>query len=228
MVATYLIAVNLIDAPRAWRNAAIGFLALGVAESAYGLLTMVLYRLGVDVGMQLHRHIPIPIPYGTLQEGNHYGGHAASWALAFLWATLARWHCRERGWAIAGLVVTLAATLLSFARGAWLAFGNSARWLIAFIFYGQNLRGRWQRLAITLVLVPFALALLVSLALAVSPDFPLIGRLRTFGQYSRHRCHVRRGRGVNDYALAVADWQQHPWLGWGPGRVLPASRHAPV
>jgi hypothetical protein len=103
MVATYLIVINLLRTPRAWRIAAAGFLTLGALEAAYGLLTMVLYQLGFDLGLQVHRHIPIPIPYGTLQEGNLFGSHSASWALAFMWLVLARWRSRLRWWFVIGL-----------------------------------------------------------------------------------------------------------------------------
>jgi O-antigen ligase len=212
MVATYLIVINLLRTPRAWRIAAAGFLTLGALEAAYGLLTMVLYQLGFDLGLQVHRHIPIPIPYGTLQEGNLFGSHSASWALAFMWLVLARWRSRLRWWFVIGLALTLAATLFSFARGAWLAIGVSA--VVVFVFYGHSSVGRWRRVAWVGVLIPIALLLVIGVALLAPADFPLIGRLRTFGQLMSDATFAAR---LDDYKLAASDWLQHPWIGWGPG-----------
>lgn len=212
MGATYLVIANLLHTRRAWWLAFTGFLVLGVLEAAYGLLTMALYRLGVNLGLQLHRHIPIPIPYGTLQEGNLYGSHSASWALVFLWLVLARWRSRSRWWFVAGLAVTSLATGLSFARGAWLAFGLSA--LIGLIFYRRSWQGRWRRAAWVAIFVPLTLALLIGIAQIALPGSPLVGRLRTFGALMSDATFAAR---VDDYALAVSDWLQHPWIGWGPG-----------
>ena len=212
MVLAYLVVVNLLVTPRTWRLAVAGFLVLGVLESAYGLLTMALWQLGYDLGLMVHRHIPIPIPYGTLQEGNIFGSHSASWAATLLWLTLARWRSRWRPWLVTGLLITLAATLFSFGRGAWLAIGVCS--IVAFVLFGRSSRGRWQRLTWVAVLIPLALLLVIG-AVALAPaDLALVGRLRTFGQLASDATFAAR---LDDYRLAASDWLQHPWLGWGPG-----------
>ena len=217
MVMAYLVVVNLLVTPRAWRLAVAGFLVLGVLESAYGLVTMALWQLGYDLGLMVHRHIPIPIPYGTLQEGNIFGSHSASWAATLMWLTLARWRSRWRPWLVAGLLITLAATLFSFGRGAWLAIGVCG--VIAFIFFGRSLRGRWQRLTGVGIGVPLVLVLVIGVAVLApaetgSPVGALVGRLRTFGQLMSDATFAAR---LDDYGVAFADWLQHPWIGWGPG-----------
>lgn len=212
MVLTYLVVVNLIRTRAQWRIAAAGYLALGAMESAYGLTVFALQPLGVRVGLQRNIHVPVLLPYGTLEEANHFGSHSAAWALAFLFLLLALWRTRWRWWSLAGLILTGLATVVSFARGAWISavIGGA----LTFIFYGRGRRERWQRAALLAILGPLSLIALVAAVWVAPPEFPLVARLRTFSSLATDPTFSAR---LEQTKWALAEWRQHPWIGWGPG-----------
>ncbi|MCD6289160.1 MAG: O-antigen ligase family protein, partial [Anaerolineae bacterium] len=212
MVLTYLTVVNLIHTRRQWHLAVGGFLALSVLESAYGLVVFVLQPMGVRLGLQRGHHVPIWTPYGTLEEGNIFGSHSAAWALMFLVLLLTLWNTRGRWWYLAGLLITGLAAGASLPRAAWIEFAIGAA--LAFLFYSRQTRTRWRHVALLAGLAPFLLLGLVCLVWVAPPDIPFIGRLRTFSQLGADPTFSAR---LQNYTLALSEWRQHPWIGWGPG-----------
>ena len=214
MVAAYIVGINLLRTPEQWWAAFAWFLGLGLAEALFGLIARGLYPFGVNLGVQIAWILTEPVPHGTLEEGNLFGSHAAAWLIACAALFLAQPRLRTR-WRLpllAGLVITAAAVALSLSRGAWVAL--LAGLGLLYVFYGPRSRGQYVRGTLLICAAPLVVGGLVLLIQALPADIPLIARLQTFLRLATDATLRQR---LGDADLALLNWAERPWLGWGPG-----------
>lgn len=218
MAVTYVVAVNLLRTRKQWWTLFWVFLGLALAQALFGLLARVIYSFGVNIGVQTSNVLPIPVPYGTLEEGNMFGSQSAAWLLAFLCLLMVqpRPFIWKRAALLAAIGVTGLATALSFSRGAWLALGiGLAVW---FVTYRASRRIQIERGGLLLLGLPLVLIVSLILSQVLPTSMPLVARLRSlFAAFTSALNDQTFGNRLADIVQAVSDWQQHPLIGWGPG-----------
>jgi hypothetical protein len=124
-------------------------LAVGFAESCYGLASYLSYQLfNTTFGMAIGQYGEIAVPYGTIVEPNLFGAYAAASAVGFL--ALFNTLERSRGLALAGFLVTSLAVFLSFSRAAMFALILVAGWMFLRVKPSGN-RIRTRKLAFVVV-----------------------------------------------------------------------------
>ncbi len=214
MVATYWVGINVLDTAENWQRAFRWFLILAVTQAAFGLVARGLYEFGINIGVQVTNVLPVPVPYGTLEEGNMFGSQSAIWLIALMALCLvpARTSSWRRIGLLIGIGITTAATLLSLARAAWVALFLGAA--VIFVAHGPTRRVRDQRALILLLALPLALGGVLALAQILPTSLPLVGRLRSFTTAFTDATFSIR---LADMAQAIEDWSVHPLIGWGPG-----------
>ncbi len=238
MVAIYLLTVNLLRDDRDWQWAWRAFLVIAAGEAAFGLLARLFYP-HITFGVQVMRSLPVPIPYGTLEEGNIFGSSNAAWAIFFLalllstplpkiitnpiptivkrrthWQT---WLGQNRWWLflLAGTLLTLSGLLLSLARAAWVSF--TAVVLLLWLFLPIERQVRQRRLFWLVGIVGLGALVVASIWQFLPADGPLLARLHTLGDLANDSTFSGR---LHDWLFAYHDWQVFPWLGWGPGTFV--------
>ena len=213
---TFILMVNLIPDLKWWRRAVAVFLIAGVMEAAYGILAQLVYPTGINLGVQVSWNFTEPIPYGTFEEGNLFGSHAASWAILLLMIILVgeRIHDPRKRQILrmVGLGILLAAVLLSLSRAAWIMFLVGATLVV--IFEYRNAWAQVNRFILALILLPMLIFVALSLAPYLPASLPFVNRLQSFLHLSFDATFSAR---LNDWSLALADWAQRPFTGWGPG-----------
>jgi len=228
MVTTYIVGINLLRTPRQWWAALRWFLLLAFAEAVFGLVALLLYSFGINLGVQTAWVLTHPVPYGTLEEGNMFGSHAAAWLIIFLSLFLARSaqftsiKLKLSGLSLpllSGIAVTGLATLLSFSRGAWLALLVGLALL--FVYYSPRSRGQYLRGTLLALGGPFLVVSLLLLIQALPESVPLAARLHTFTTVANDPTVNSR---LGNYYVGLLDWAVHPWLGWGPGTFYQLHR----
>lgn len=213
---TFILLVNLIPDGKWWRRAVAVFLAAGVLEAAFGIFARAAYPFGVNLGVQVSWNFTEPIPYGTFEEGNLFGSHAASWAIILLMVIFAaeRVHDSRKRQLLrmAGLGIVLVALLLSLSRAAWIMFLVGATLVIIFEY-----RSAWvqtNRFVLALVAVPLLVFGLLSITPYLPASLPFVNRLQSFLNLGFDATFSAR---LSDWSMALQDWRQHPLTGWGPG-----------
>ena len=226
MVGIYFVTVNLLSHTRHWYTLVRGLFFLGVVEAGWGLLARVVYtwdfgtvavagyelQSPLNLGIQVTTSLPVPVPYGTLEEGNIFGSTMG----ALLMLSSALWLQPiagiSRGWATLGVALTGLAWLLSLARGAWLGV-----LLVLPVFWVLAPRTSAQRLShagLLLVIAPVILAVFSFLVVVLPPTSPVIARLQTFTQLNADPTFNLRMERWQD---AWNDILLRPFIGWGPG-----------
>jgi len=238
MVAIYLLVVNLLRDERTWQWAWRAFLVMAAGEAAFGLLARLLYP-HIAFGVQVMRSLPVPVPYGTLEEGNIFGSSNAAWSLLFLtllfstplrkmplggslamasrWTRWRHW-LGQNGWwlfLLTGTLLTVSGLLLSLARAAWVSFVLLLPLL--WLFLPAKREDRQRRLFWLVGIVGVAALSLASLWRFLPADGPLLARLHTLGNLSADPTFSGR---LHDWLFAYHDWRIFPWLGWGPGTFV--------
>ncbi len=236
MVATYLLTVNLIREEREWQQAWRAFLLLAALEASFGLFARVIYP-NLSFGVQVASSWPVPVPYGTLEEGNIFGSSNAAWSIFFLtmltsplsstkaayllqsegesrWASWRAWLWLQRWWLLGALLTTLA-LLFSLSRAAWVAFVVVFPLLWLLVPADRQARQRRLWWAATAIIV---LALPVWAAWRFLPaDWPLLSRLHTLSNMATDPTFSGR---IHDWTYAYTDWKARPLIGWGPGTFV--------
>ncbi|NOX63299.1 MAG: hypothetical protein GXP42_15345 [Chloroflexi bacterium] len=216
LVLTFLLVFNLIPDRESWRWAVAAWLVVAALEAAFGIVARALYPLGLNLGVQVGWNFPVPIPYGTFEEGNLFGSHAASWALVglgVLWlAPRGALTARGRRWLWLGAVIWVTALALSLSRGAWIMFfvGAGLLWVLR----GRGGGDKAYRLLLLALALPLIALSLLALAHALPPDSAFAVRLKSFLELERDYTFSAR---LHDWALAWQDWLARPLIGWGPG-----------
>lgn len=214
MAATYWVAINLLETPAHWWTAFGWLLGLAVAQDAFGLAARAVYNFGLNIGVQVTLVLPVPVPYGTLEEGNMFGSQSAAWLILFV-ALLSAWpgrQVRRRLALLAACAITGTAVLLSLSRGAWVALLIGLALL--FIVYPVSPRVRRRRALLLIVSLPILLLAMTSAMELLPATVPLAARIKSFTTAVTDATFKNR---LADIADAVADWQTHPFIGWGPG-----------
>lgn len=213
---TFILIANLIPDRRRWWWAVCFYIAVGVAEAAFGIVARLLYPFGLNLGVQVSWNFTEPIPYGTFEEGNLFGSHIAIWAilvLALLAASGPIWQwVRSRRLLAAGLMILLLGLFLSLSRAAWLTFAAGA--VLVWAFQSRSPWLHTNRLLLAATAAPFFALLILSLAPFLPPTLPFVDRLQSFLTLSSDPTFSAR---LNDWGLALNDWLQQPLTGWGPG-----------
>ena len=216
LVLTFLLVFNLIPDRESWQWAAMAWLAVAGVEAAFGVFARAVYPFGVNLGVQVGWNFPVPIPYGTFEEGNLFGSHSGSWALVglgVLWlAPRDALSPRGRRWLWLGVVVWMIALALSLSRGAWIMFLVAAGLLWA--LRGSGSGAAAYRLLLLALVLPLIALLFLALAHWLPASSPFAIRLKTFLELERDYTFSAR---LHDWTLAWQDWLARPLIGWGPG-----------
>ena len=221
MAATYCVVINLLETPAGWWTAFGWLLGLAVAQDAFGLAARALYNFGVNIGVQVTMVLPVPVPYGTLEEGNMFGSQSAAWLVLFvaLFFVGPGRQVRRRlagkytvCTLLAACAITGTAVLLSLSRGAWVALLIGLALL--FIVYPVSPRVRRKRALLLIVSLPIFLLVMAAAVELLPATVPLAARIKSFTTAVTDATFKNR---LADIADAVADWQRHPFIGWGPG-----------
>jgi len=184
------------------------FLATGILEGAYALVTFTSYHIfdtsfGVEVGQYAGS---VDGVYGTHLEANFLGSYSASLAIMLL--VLYFLSDRRPAWLLTGLIVALYAMVASLARAALLSFAVVA---ILLAFLGLVMRA----------LRPKKLLLLAGCLILFVPPIAL-----TRGRYIAERLtNLAQGRLQDEsetaagrivaWTATIGDIRQHPILGTG-------------
>lgn len=226
MVGAYLCVVNLVRDEATLRWAFRAWLIVGTLEAVWGIAAWMVYVLTrLNLGIQMTRNLPVPVPYGTLLEGNIFTSHTMSLAVAYATLVLTRPGPRLFGprlrWTDVGLAVTLLAVALGMSRGAWLGLAAAlATALLITRRLAHRLSRRLVLVAVTFLLLLVILWLFVELA---PKSIPLVDRLASFTRLEEEVTVVGR---LAKYQAAFTSWLQRPLVGWGTGSmaVLYAER----
>ncbi len=226
MVLALLVTVNLARTRREWRMLFRFLYIGGVLEASFGILARLLYvwnfgilHIGgmtlhspINLGVQVTTSLPVPAPYGTLEEGNIFGSTMGALLMASLVLWLHPQSVVSRRWVRAGTVLTALGWILSLTRGAWLSV-----LLILPLFWIAYPRQKEKRLVhagILFVMAPLAFLVLAGVILFAPPSIPFVARLRTLVRLSTDPTfNLRLGR----WARAFEDIALRPFIGWGPG-----------
>ncbi len=240
MVLIYFVTVNLVRTEQAWWRLVYGLWAVGLAEAAWGLLARAVYawdfgtitlagrtwQSPLNLGIQVTTSLPVPVPYGTLEEGNIFGSTMAALLLLSLALGVQPPPGFRRRWAVLGVGLTGSAWLLSLARGAWLsvALVLPALWVL----YPRQSAQRWGHAALLLLAAPLFLVLPAVAVVALPPTSPVVARLQTFARLSSDPTFSLR---MERWVYAWEDIRLRPLLGWGPGtfeQLHGLQRYAPA
>lgn len=226
MILGLIVTVNLARRENDWQRLVFLLFLFGILEAGYGVLARVVYAwhfgtisvLGITVhsplnlGVQITRSLPVPAPYGTLEEGNIFGSTMA----ALLLLSLALWvHPQafiSRRLITVGIVLTAAGWLLSLTRGAWLAVVLLLPLL--WVLYPARAKRRLTHLGVLIVVAPLAVAMLVVLLLFAPASSSVVSRLQTLARLNVDPTFNLR---MLRWQLAWEDILMRPFIGWGPG-----------
>jgi O-antigen ligase len=181
-------------------------LAVGIAESAYGILCYASHlafgsTIGVEIGQYL---VDIAAPYGSLYEANVFGAYTACCAVMFLALYLGEGQHRL-GYLICLIVASLA-TVLSFSRAAVLAFVLAIGW----VFWHARHRRNARRSKLATMLPAFALILVIAASVMSGVLQERFGNL--YQQGLAEETSITRVLAIQE---ALQEVPQHPLLGSG-------------
>ncbi len=218
MVLIYILVINLIESRKEWFFTLRLYLWLGIMEAAFGILALALYLgMHVRIGVQLKWYQVAPIPYGTMEVGDIFGGQmAALWVMFLILFLQGRLRDRSRPFLTLGLVTTGIALVLSLARTAWLV--AIAGTLVVLLAYHPDAKTRVRQAMRYLIYLPVALLALILVIQVLPPSIPFVARLHTFGKITEDSTVQWR---LVSIRMALDDWSKSPWIGWGPGSFFP-------
>lgn len=214
MVLGMAVTINLVHRQEDWRLLVTLLYVFGVLEAVYGMLALLVYARdpSLNLGVQVTTSLPIPVPYGTVEEGNIFGSTMA----ALLMLSLALWlHPREivpRYFSGLGIVFTTAGWVFSMTRGAWLAV--LVLLPLFWVVYPSWAERRLAHLGVLILVAPLALVGLVALLLFAPASFPVLSRLQSLAQLTTDPTFNMR---LFRWQLAWEDILMRPFIGWGPG-----------
>jgi O-antigen ligase len=183
------------------------FLATGILEGAYALISFTSYHIfGTSFGVEVGQYAEsIAGVYGTHLEANFLGSYSGSLAIMLL--VLYFFSDRRPAWLLTGLIVALYAMVASLARAALLSFAVVS---ILLVFLGLVMRA----------LRPKKLLLLAGCFILFVPPIAL-----TRGRYLAERLTNLTEGGLQDdnetadrivtWTATIGDILQHPILGNG-------------
>ena len=124
----YFLTTQLIQTRRILTKVLLLLIVVGVLEAIYGIISVVLFTKGIDIG---GAHAPFEDLYarGTFLEGNIFGSFQMMIALLLISFLFQRHFRGSRGLILISLAIVLIALVMSFTRAAWIAF------LIGFVSY---------------------------------------------------------------------------------------------
>jgi O-antigen ligase len=181
-------------------------LAVGLAQSAYGILCFASHHVfGTTSGMEVGAYfVDIAAPYGSLFEPNLFGAYSAACAVLFL--SLYLGNVRHRSACMTGFVVTSLATVLSLSRAALIAFVFAIIWMVRKTRQ-VNTRWNWR----VMILVPaFAVVLLL-----IAAPIRVVLQERFANLFSEGLAEENTVTRYIAIAEAFQDIPAHPLLGSG-------------
>ncbi|HSZ20161.1 MAG TPA: O-antigen ligase family protein [Candidatus Acidoferrum sp.] len=183
------------------------FLGVGVAESAYSLISFAAHHaLGSSFGVGDDQYAAsVSGVYGTLYEPNFLGAYAGSLAIMFLVLYLVG--SRHFHWLRAGFLISFLAMVVSLSRAALLGF--AALLIIEFLCTLRKQGARPFRLIRLATVVVLFAALVVPIAVR-----NLSERFQTLSLQRPEEDPDTLGRMVS-YVAAIQDILRHPVLGNG-------------
>ncbi len=212
-------------------------LGVGVAESAYGILCYAsLHAFGTTSGMEIGAYLGnVAAPYGSQYEPNLFGAYAACCGAMLIVSYTMKGH---RLIHLLGFVITSLAAILSFSRGALVAYVVVIVWVL---WRATNsAKGRFRKQIVFVlglgVLLPLAAAMAGSVLNERFSDLfqqglddqTTVTRLIVTGQALEDiPAHPFLGSGTASFNLSF-DWSQYnpewegvaTWIGNAPLRIL--------
>ena len=194
------------------------FLFTGILEAFYGVISVVLFTRGINLG---GAHAPYDDLYarGTFLEGNIFGSFQMIVGL-FLISFLFNKYFREKVvFLFLALLVVLVALIMSYTRSAWIGFGLG---LMAYFFV---LRREWARRIVSFVpWILVAVLLLAGIGIAFSTLLPAGTSNLVHGYVDRFTrlFEYKTGTGslrLQVWAESVRFWMLHPILGNGTDSI---------
>lgn len=213
---TYFVIVNLsIRRSDSLKKFIFAFLLVGVGESLYCCASMLMYLKGIDIGgIQLYQWGRTITTKGTFLEANLLGSYLAVIGIfLFTYLVSSRYRAKKK-WLSIALVSVIFALVMSWTRGAWVAFlvGCISTLYLSF----KN------RIISTRAFAATGLIILVTLGifgLVMAPQIEGASEMKNMFIWKLGNLfNLRSGTGayrVQEYSLAISHWKGHPLLGWG-------------
>jgi len=215
---TFLTVANGLVDRRQWFIALRLWLSLGALEAVFGITAWVVAQMSsVNIGIQVSRTLPFPVPYGTMLEGNLFGSFAASLVVMYAFLIFRRTRRKDselvgRKSLWLGSSAVAIALALSFSRGAWVAslFGL----VVTYVVSSKNTNNSFGRIALLGAILPVFMCVLLILLPVVDNYLPIASRIASFRQLEHDLTWQAR---LEDANLALKDWLRHPLIGNGTG-----------
>jgi O-antigen ligase len=198
------------------------FLVIGIAESAYAVAAFASRQLlGTSFGVDVDQYAAgLGGIYGTQYEPNLLGSYCA--CLAIMLAVLYFLSKRRSRWLVAGIVIALAAMLVSLSRAALIAFGFV---LILMFFFGARVG-----LVRSKRLLPLGLGLAFFLTpIVVTGGKNMAARFANWSDEGVQGDVDTIGR-VVEWSVAIENIWEHPIVGNGTAsfQLLADARQLPI
>jgi O-antigen ligase len=185
------------------------FLAVGVVESAYGILCFASNHLfGTTAGMEVGAYlVDVAAPYGSLYEPNLFGAYAGCCAVLFLALYIGD---QRRFGSLACFLIALLATILSYSRAALLALVVTVCWVF---WKARPRRGEGKR-----ILANFALPIVLILVVAVLTSSGGLQE-RFSNMFNEGLTETTTISRFIEMQAALQDIPSHPLLGSGTASI---------
>ncbi len=226
MVLAFFVTVNLLEQLEDWHTLVRALFVLGIIEAAWGIFARLVYawdfgtisvagivlQSPLNLGIQVTTSLPVPVPYGTIEEGNIFGSTMGALLLFSLAAWMNPTERLPRRWTSIGLALFALAWVLSLARGAWLSVLLVLP--LFWVLYPSTPEARLKHLGILILVAPVGMGLLALALFALPATTPVVARLQTLTQLGADPTfNLRMERWVIAWELIKV----HPLIGWGPG-----------
>lgn len=213
---TYFTVVNLsIRRPHLLKNFILVFLLVGVGEFLYCVISMLVYLKGFDIGgIQLGQWGNTVTSRGTFLEANLLGSYSAVLGVFFLTYLLSSYYRKQRKWLAIAFMLTMFTLIMSWTRGAWLAFLVGSVVVLFLLCRKRIISARAFYITTLIILITLGFFFLV-----IASNIEEVSQMGDMFVWKlRNFFDIKGGTGAyrfDKYTLAISHWQARPLLGWG-------------